>query len=260
MQITDQNAQISSMIEQAIPRIVYSTIGRKSVRKGHFQAIESFRANNPEYKFVILDDNEAHDYLSSKFQGERILEIFERSEFGPMRADILRVALMLHEGGVYIDISKRLTIPLRETIPPTAKFVFAHEQNDIPAYFKIETDKDLLNNDRKLIVQWCMMSSPNNSIFETMINNIERDSKNFEGIVFENPKQAILELTATYQYTQTIWQHLRNGYVDFVYAGVDFLERDYVLIPESFSKNPFNMHYASKKNLQILKVKNEKYW
>ena len=165
MRITDQEARKSSTNEQVIPRVVYSTIGKKSVKKGHYQAIEIFRANNPEYKFVVLDDNEAHDYVSTKFQGEKILDIFERSLFGPMRADILRVALMLHEGGVYIDISKRLTTPLRETIPPAAKFLFAHEQNEIPAHFKIVTNKDLLKNDRKLIVQWCMMSGQNNPIF-----------------------------------------------------------------------------------------------
>lgn len=257
MQITDLEAQNSSTIEQVIPRVVYSTIGKKSVKKGHYQAIESFRANNPEYNFVVFDDNEAHDYVSTKFQGEKILDIFERSIFGPMRADILRVALMLHEGGVYIDISKRLKKPLMHTIPPSANFVFAHENNEIPAYFEIETDPNVLINDRRLIVQWCMMSSRNNPIFETMINSIERDSVKFEKKVFENPKNAILELTGTYQYTRAIWHHLLTDYVDFTYAGVDFGESSYVLIPESFSKNPFNLHYSSKKNSKILKVKNE---
>lgn len=259
MRITNQEARNSSTIEQVIPRVVYSTIGKKSVKKGHYQAIESFRANNPEYKFVVLDDNEAHDYVSTKFQGEKILDIFERSIFGPMRADILRVALMLHEGGVYIDISKRLTIPLRETIPPAAKFVFAHEKNEIPAHFEVGTDSDVLDNDKKLIVQWCMMSSPQNPIFETMINNIERDSILFEDKVFAIPKIAILELTGTYQYTRAIWHHLLNGFVDFSYAGIDFGESSYVLITESFSRNPFKLHYASKRNSKILKAKNETY-
>lgn len=255
MRVTDQNASTNPSFEQAIPGVVYSTVGKKRIKSAHLAAIEEFRANNPEYKFVVLDDNEAHDYLLSKFQGEKILEIFERSIFGPMRADILRVALMLHEGGVYIDISKRLTIPLRETIPRTAKFVFAHERNEIPSNFKIETDHKVLSDDRKLIVQWCMIAAPGNLIFETMINNIEKESINFENVVFQNPKLAILELTATYQYTRVIWQYLLNGWVDFTYAGVDFNEKSYVLIPESFSKNPFNRHYASKRNLKILREK-----
>ena len=252
MRIYDQDAKIGLSSEHVIPKIVYSTIGNKSIKKGHLIAIEEFRNINPEYKFVVLDDNEAHDYVTTKFSGERITEIFERSKFGPMRADILRVALMLFEGGVYIDISKRLKKPLMQTIPPSASFVFAHENNEIPSYFEIETDANVLANDRKLIVQWCMMSSPNNPIFETMIQSIERDSHKYEGKVFENPKQAILELTATYQYTKSVWKQLLTRPMGHHYAGFDFCEDEYVLIQESYSRNPLRSHYASARNERIL--------
>ena len=255
MQITGQDARSSSSYVQAIPRVIYSTIKKKSVRRAHFDAIENFRNINPEYKFVILDDNEAHDYVSSKLRGERIVDIFERSKFGPMQADILRVALMLFEGGVYIDSTKRLLKPLRQTIPTDANFVFAHEKNEIPSYFEIETNPRILKNDRKLIVQWCMMSSPNNAIFETMIESIERDSNQFEGKVFKNPKQAILDLTATHQFTRAVWKHLETRSHSIHYAGVDFGEDEYVLIKESYSRNPFRSHYASTKDKRILRSK-----
>lgn len=258
MRITNQDSHVLPETEQLIPRVVYSTVGTKKIRSKHLQAIESFRSNNPEYKFVVIDDSEAHDYLASKFQGERILDVFERSIYGPMRADILRVALMLFEGGVYIDISKRLQVPLRQTISSDAKFIFAHEQNKIPSGFEIETSKEILNNDRQLIVQWCMMSTPGNSVFETMVESIERDSKEYERKVFANPKLAILELTATYQFTKAVWKHLLTGSLDFTYAGFDFNESSYVLIPNSYSKNPLNRHYASRKNSGILKVDNDK--
>ncbi len=253
MRIHHQDAQISPSSEQAIPRIIYSTIGKKSVRRAHFDAINEFRDTNPEYKFVIFDDNEAHDYLASRFRGEKILDLFERSTFGPMRADILRVALMLFEGGVYIDISKRLKKPLMQTIPPSAGFVFAHENNEIPPHYGIKTDPNLLVNHRKLIVQWCMMSCPNNPIFETMIESIERDSMEYEGKSFENPKLAILELTATYQFTKAVWKHLANERNGWHYAGIDFQEKDYVLIKGSFSRNPLRPHYAAISNKAILK-------
>lgn len=175
-----------------------------------------------------------------------------------MRADILRVALMLFEGGVYIDISKRLQVPLRKTILPDARFTFAHEQNTIPSGFEIETSKEILINDRHLIVQWCMMSTPCNSVFETMVESIERDSKEYEQKVFVNPKLAILELTGTYQYTKVIWKHLLTGSPHFTYAGLDFSESFYVLIPNSYSRNRLNRHYASRKNSGILKVGNDK--
>jgi len=37
---------------------------------------------------------------------------FERSGFGQMCAGILRVKLMLYEGGQYLHGTKRLTVPL----------------------------------------------------------------------------------------------------------------------------------------------------
>jgi mannosyltransferase OCH1-like enzyme len=252
MRLTNLKNQVECQTQQLIPRVVYSTVGNKKIRKKHSDTIEEFRSINPDYEFVVFDDAEAHDYLSAKFHGEKILSIFERSIFGPMRADILRVALMLFEGGVYIDISKRLQIPLRVTIPVNARFVFAHEKNKIPSYVDIDTDSQLLENDRNLIVQWCMMSSSENPIFETMIESIERDSNKYQGKVFENPKIAILELTATYQYTRAVWKHLMNGTIDWNYAGVDFMEEEYALIKGSFSRHPFRPHYASIKNSKIL--------
>jgi mannosyltransferase OCH1-like enzyme len=257
VRIHDQDARITPASEQAIPRIIYSTIGKKSIRRAHFDAINEFRDTNPEYKFVIFDDSEAHDYIASKFRGEKILDLFERSTFGPMRADILRVALMLFEGGVYIDISKRLKKPLMQTIPPSASFVFAHENNEIPSHYGIKTDPKVLVDHRKLIVQWCMMSCPNNPIFETMIESIERDSMEYEGKSFKNPKQAILELTATYQFTKAVWKHLTNERNVWHYAGIDFQENEYVLIKGSFSRNPLRPHYASISNKAILKKAEE---
>lgn len=257
MRLINLKNQVECQSEQLIPRVVYSTIGNKKVKKKHLDAIEEFRSANTDYEFIVFDDDEAHDYLKFKFQGEKILDIFERSMFGPMRADILRVALMLFEGGVYIDVTKRLKKPLKETIHPDAKFIFSHEKNEIPSFYQVVTDQNILKNDRNLIVQWCMMSSPNNPIFETMIESIERDSSRYEKKIFENPKQAILELTATYQYTKAVWQHLLNGFADYIYAGFDFNEESYVLIPNSYSKNPLNRHYASKKHSAILKAKNE---
>ena len=49
-----------------------------------------------------------------------------------------------------------------------------------------------------------MMSCPNNPNFETIIELIERDSHEFEAKAFEDPKQAILELTMTYKYTKAV--------------------------------------------------------
>ena len=97
-----------------------------------------------------------------------------------------------------------------------------------------------------------MMSCPNNPIFETMIESIERDSMEYEGKSFENPKRAILELTATYQYTRAVWKYLLTRPKCHHYAGVDFGEDEYVLIQQSYSRNPFRSHYASAKNKRIL--------
>lgn len=252
MFVANRNAQVKENAVQLIPRVVYSTVEKKHLRIKHLAVLEEFRSINPEYKFVVFDDQEAHDYLASRFRGEKILNLFERSLFGPMRADILRIALMLFEGGVYIDISKRLRVPLRHTIPASARFVFAHEHNKIPSHVQVDTNPEILENHRNLIVQWCMMSCPKNSVFETMIESIERDSFDYENRVFSSPKQAILELTGTYQYTRAVWHHLTSRPSDFVYAGFDFNERSYVLIPESFSRSLFRRHYSSKKNSSIL--------
>lgn len=253
MRVSDQSARISLSYEQAIPRVVYSTFRTKRLTRGHFNQIQKFRNQNQEYSFVVLDKNNQHDYVSSKFKGERIKEIYERTVFGQMQADIVRIALMLFEGGVYIDGTKRLTTPLSEVIPPTARFVFAHERNIIPPEISIKTDERILRNHRNTIVPWCMMSSSGFPIFKTMVEFIERDSALYENVVFENPKTAILKLTGTYQYTTAVWRHLLNGIEDVHYAGIDFGE-DFADVPirESFGPK-YKRHYSSVSNQYILK-------
>ncbi len=236
-----------------IPRVVYSTFRTKRLTRGHFNQIQKFRDQNLGYSFVVLDNNDQHDYVSSKFKGEKILDIYERTTFGQMRADIVRIALMLFEGGVYIDGTKRLRTPLSEVVPPTARFVFAHERNIIPPEISIKTDERILRNHRNTVVPWCMMSSSGFPVFETMIDSIERDSALYENVVFENPKTAILKLTGTYQYTKAVWRHLLNGMEDFHYAGIDFGE-DYADIPIKESVGPkYKRHYSSASNQCILK-------
>ena len=254
MKVSDRCSEVKLASDQLIPRVVYSTIDKKRIRKIHASALEEFRDNNPEYKFVVFDNEQQHEYVSSKFRGEKILDVFERSHFGVMKSDIFRVALMLFEGGVCIDSSKRLRIPLRQTIPPTARFVFSHEQNKISDQNTvINTDQGIVDNHDNLIICWCMMSCSGNPIYETMIEHIERDSAKFENVVFENPKKAILELTATYQYTKVVWKHLMGGFRDFHYAGIDFNEQTDIYIPGVYSRSPFRRHYSTFKNTKILK-------
>ena len=253
MKITERTQRVLNSEKQNIPRVVYSVNSKNKVRRAHLNSIEEFRDQNPEYRFEILDDSDGHDFLSSNFKGEKIVDVYERSMYGPMRADILRVALMLRLGGVYIDITKRLSTPLSKLFPLETTFVFAHERNAIPTKLEIETDPLVCKNDRNLIVNWCMMSVPENPIFETMVELIEKDSHKYERVVFDNPKHAILELTGPYQYTKAVWRHLGRGGGSFHYAGIDFGETEYPLIKGSFSRNPFKPHYASIANAAILK-------
>ena len=96
------------------------------------------------------------------------------------------------------------------------------------------------------------MSCPNNPNFETIIELIERDSHEFEAKAFEDPKQAILELTMTYKYTKAVWKHLPIRPIGHHYAGDDFSKDRYVLFQQSYSCNPLRAHYASARNKKIL--------
>ena len=115
-------ARDSRLHRQLIPRIIWQTWKSYSVGPKQFQAMASFININPDYEYVLLDDDAASKFMCKHMNAATNLA-YESLVPGAAKADILRVALLLKFGGVYFDSDCEAVVPLRSFVWPNASVV-----------------------------------------------------------------------------------------------------------------------------------------
>ena len=154
-----------------IPPIVIQTWEDRLFGKNHLREMEKFRDLNPELSFEIWDRAQREGYLQDKWGRHPIFEIYQRSLFGPMKADIFRYCLMADRGGLYFDISKGCTVPLRTLYAPETEALITFEPHTSPAPCPPAVAPHLKHPD-KLALQWGFGFAPGHPIPLQTIANI----------------------------------------------------------------------------------------
>lgn len=90
-------------------KFLFQTYYKKSkIPKDIYSNIKLFA---PEYKHVILDDNEIRNFLKEHFTDD-VLETFNSLKEGAHKADLARYCLLYMYGGIYLDIKTELIQPI----------------------------------------------------------------------------------------------------------------------------------------------------
>ncbi|WP_238367974.1 tetratricopeptide repeat protein [Mesobacterium pallidum] len=84
------------------------------------------RALNPGYDFRRYDERTAAAYLHDKGE-EAALVAYQLSPHAAAKSDILRLAVLYHDGGVYMDADDRCLVPLDEILPNGTRIVAYQE-------------------------------------------------------------------------------------------------------------------------------------
>jgi len=235
-----------------IPRRVVQTWPDDRIGRSHLKSVREFRDTNPGFAFQVFTNADQQDYMNSAYRGEEILKIFNRGKSPVLRADIFRYSFLLDQGGIYIDLSKRLRTPLQQFVTGTSHIILSHERNRVPENCGVHTDPSFEQHEF-LFVQWCIMSAPNNRFLHRMLENICRYSVKYEGIRFRSPKQAILELTGPIMWTRSVWEEiLANGTRDYEVVDFDFGEPGFPRIPGSYVRFLPLGHYSRARDEIVL--------
>lgn len=86
----------------------------------------SWRDINPDYQHVVLNEATALRYLDTSFQPP-VAEAFRRCRDATTQADLLRLAVLCREGGVWADMDDRCLRSLGEILPPYSAAIFWQE-------------------------------------------------------------------------------------------------------------------------------------
>lgn len=244
--VQDQQGKFKPV--QDVPTRVFQTWETNRVGKRHAESIRLFREKNSNLDFYLFDRAARDDYMIKNW-GDRVIgEVYFRSQFGALRADIFRYCITHHLGGYYFDISKGLDTRITDLHSRSAKAVISFESNLSP--FSGPRGLDFPNN---LVVQWGFGFARGHPILSNQINRIENFHQDYLGKVFRSPKQAILEFTGPIAFTKSVHEHVATlGTNEIIQLGIDFLGHGIFSLRGSSSRYLISKSYAEVSNRAIL--------
>lgn len=108
---------IAEMDAEPIPQIVWQTWRDALLPEPWHTHREDAIARNPGWRFEIVTDSQAAEFIREHFAGPVADAYFSiNPQFGAMRADLWRYCVLLKHGGVYIDLDSVINKPLDQWI------------------------------------------------------------------------------------------------------------------------------------------------
>jgi mannosyltransferase OCH1-like enzyme len=121
-----------------IPKIIHQTFKSDKLPFITRWHISRLRKRNPTYRYEFYDDGRIEQFLMANFE-EEVFEQYQKLNIGAAKADFFRYAVLLKEGGIYIDIDSSVTGRLDDFI----------EQNDVAIISK--------EHNPGMFVQWALI-------------------------------------------------------------------------------------------------------
>lgn len=207
---------------QIIPPVVYQTAESREVHPTHAKSIEAFRDLNPDLDFVLFDASARDSYIKSHWKEQPIADVYDRSVFGQMKADIFRYCIIYDRGGYYFDFNKGCEVPLSSLHSPSARGLVSYESTPEMLFPDLET-ATALQNPFNLVLQWGFAFAPGHRLLESVISRIVEIEPFFRGRIFAEPKKALLTMSAPGVFTDVLRKHVAtNGLDGIEEAGIDF--------------------------------------
>lgn len=144
-----------------IPKIIHQTFKSANLPFLTRWHISQFRKKNPEYAYEFYDDQRIERFISQEFDHET-LNLYQKLNIGAAKADFFRYAVLLKNGGVYLDIDSLINGKLDDFILPTDVAIISSENNP------------------GLLVQWALFFEPGHPFLkktlELVLDNIRNNT------------------------------------------------------------------------------------
>ena len=193
-----------------IPNQLFQTWETKFVGKTHFKSLQDFRKLNPNISFYIYDKKRRDAYMEEFWNNKKIFNIYKKSIFGPMKADIFRYCILYERGGYYFDIGKSCNLPITKLHHKNQDGFFTYEDNTC---FFPPNNHEVFNLKRPFnyLLQWGLGFSKKNFFLQMLINAIEENYVFYKKRIFESPKDAILNFTGPGMFTRVFRDYISKN-------------------------------------------------
>lgn len=230
---------------QRIPNVVYQTWLGDAFGRSHRRAMKAFRDLNQDYAFEFFDEARIEQYMAEQWADHPIYQVFRKACFGPLRTDIWRYCLIFERGGVYVDVSKSIDVPLRTLIGDESTCMVSWEDKYFPPPASPAAVGRLQHPDR-ILINWAVIAAPAHPLLRRAIEGIAADYPRFAGQVVENPKLSILDFTGPHHLTRCLHACAEADELEgTIQAGLDFSGACTWHLPGSWvrytSKSPYEI-------------------
>lgn len=143
-----------------IPKIIWQTYKDPydQLAPYMYEAMQTWKDNNPEYKHRYMDDAQAAEFIFKEF-GQEWHDLFVNLPVGVMRGDLWRYMIVYIYGGVYADLDTLCLEPISVWMRDDAKMIVCPENS---VHF----------------CQWTFAAAPRNPIIKSVLDHIKNKLKN----------------------------------------------------------------------------------
>jgi len=227
-----------------IPNICFQTSKYSRVPQSLYFDVKNFRAKNPEFTFVLFNEKQMSKFMNIEFRNWIILDAFNNSKFGVMKADIFRYCFAYRNGGVYLDLTKYFSKKMLELFAiPDVELIISRERNK-KSNQEEPSEYPILN--------WSFAAAPNSPIILEVIRIVEQNFLENKSVIFKDIQQAVLKNTGTQAFDQgiTVGIHKFSETRIFI-KGFDFAESSWPKFRSASYLNVLGRHYSDEKYSQI---------
>ena len=221
--------------------------------------IEEFNKINyfiKDYENYFFNHAERDKYMKEKWSNFDIYKIYISSCFQQMKADIFRYCFILDNGGYWLDVKSNIYFDPKKIADKNADctlLISPHNLESIEINNGVE--KFTSNTKYRRLTNWFIGGKKDSDFIKCLISNIVSESREYENVLFEDPKDAILNLTGPKQLTRSYLNYNNKKSVFLI----DELEVDIEHESKYGRKlnifdNVFIKHYSEQKNKVILKA------
>tara|TARA_Y100000591_G_scaffold225479_1_gene196595 strand:- start:177 stop:1679 length:1503 start_codon:yes stop_codon:yes gene_type:complete len=93
-----------------IPKIIHQTWKKKEIPDKMKFCVNSWKILNPDYKYMFWTDTAIESFVKKNYS--KYFDIYSKLKKGIQKADLFRILVLHHYGGIYADIDFECLIPI----------------------------------------------------------------------------------------------------------------------------------------------------
>ena len=161
---------------------------------------------NKKINLNIYSDEQVDEFMKKYFKNELIFEIYIKSMIPVQKIDIFRICSTYIFGGIWLDLKSEVNlikvINLYQKSNEKGILMYEPRKIEVVKYVQNKYKKEFKN-----VIHNGFYYLPEKSIYlGKIIQKIERDYLYFQDILFNFPKQGIMNLTGPHQFTRSFYE------------------------------------------------------